>query len=145
LKTLLIVLLALGMLSVGNHAGAQNVEWKRLTDESISLYQQGQFDRAIVAAKKALELAETTLDPGHPAVAISLNNLAGMYFGQGRYAQAVPLSERALAILEATVGPNHPDVAGSLKNLAELYRRTGRESDAANLDKRVAAIEAAGR
>lgn len=141
MKKLMIVLLSLGMLSVALHAGAQSAEWEKLTNESISFYQQGLYDRAIVAAKKALEIAELTLDPNHPTVAISLNNLAGMYFAQGQYAQAVPLSERALAIMEATLGPNHPDVAKSMRNLAELYRKTGREQAAANLEKRAAAIE----
>jgi tetratricopeptide (TPR) repeat protein len=145
MKKFMMVLVSLGILSFGAHAGAQSIEWKKLTDESISLFQQGQYDRAIATAKKALELAEQTLDPNHPIVAASLNNLAGMYFAQGRYADAVPLGERALAILEATLGPNHPEVASSMKNLAELYRKTGRELEAVKLDKRAAAIEAEGR
>jgi tetratricopeptide (TPR) repeat protein len=144
MKKLMIVLLSLGLLSFGTPAGAQSVEWQKLTDESLSLFHQGQYDRAIATAKKALELAEQTLDPNHPIVAASLNNLAGMYFARGRYAEAVPLSERALAIMKVALGPNHPEVASSMKNLAELYRKTGRELEAIKLDEQAAAIEAEG-
>jgi len=51
--------------------------------------------------KRALQIQEKTLGPEHPAVAASLNNLAGLYDNQGLYAQAEPLyaNEAVLASL----------------------------------------------
>jgi CHAT domain-containing protein len=77
-----------------------------------------------------LAIREKTLGVIHPDVAISLNNLASLYFAQSRYADAEPLHERALAIREEGLGPNHPDVAISLNNLAWLFQAEGRYADA---------------
>jgi tetratricopeptide (TPR) repeat protein len=73
-------------------------------------------------------------------VALSLNNLASLYYAQGRYADAETLYTRSLAIREKVYGPDHPDVALSLNNLAELYRVQGRYPEAEPLYKRSLAI-----
>ena len=39
-------------------AQGAGIEWEILNQEVKSLYQQGQYDRAVVVAKKALEVAE---------------------------------------------------------------------------------------
>ncbi len=93
-------------------------EWDALIREATELYQAGQYGRAVVVAKEALELAEENVDPNHFAVAESVNNLAVLYHKQGQYAQAEPLYQRALAIREKALGPDHPAVAHSLNNLA---------------------------
>ena len=49
--------------SPGVQAQAHGIEWETLNDEAKSLYRQGQYDRAIVVAKKALEVAEQTGRP----------------------------------------------------------------------------------
>ena len=60
-------------------AHAQGIEWETLNDEVMSFYRQGQYDRAVVVAKKALEVAEKVVGPNHSSVATSLNNLAVLY------------------------------------------------------------------
>ncbi len=50
------------------------------------LYRKGQYDRAVVVAKKALDVAEKAVGPNHPSVATSLNSLAVLYEAQGQYA-----------------------------------------------------------
>jgi len=87
----------------------------------MMLYRQGRYDRAVVVAKKALQVAEQAGEFNHPDVAMSLNNLAELYRTQGQYAQAEPLYKRSLAIWEKALGPDHPDVAMSLNNLGEHY------------------------
>ncbi len=121
-------------------AHAQDNEWETLTKEVMSLYQKGQYDRAMVVAKKALDVAEKAMGPNHPDVAQSLNNLGSLYHDQGQYAQAEPLYKRSLAIREKALGPDHPDVAESLNNLAELYRKTGRDTEAESLEAGAARI-----
>ena len=82
-----------------------------LFEKSVQLEAQGQYDEAAAVAKRALTLAEGSLNPDHPNVATSLSNLAWLYDNQGQYAQAEPLYKRALAIFEKGLGPDHPYVA----------------------------------
>ena len=91
---------------------------------------------------RALAIWEKVLEPEHPYVAYSLNNLAILYQAQGKYAQAEPLYQRSLAIREKTLGPEHPAVAKALANYATLLRETNREDEAAKLEARARAIRA---
>lgn len=68
-----------------------------------------------------LIITEKEQDPGDPAIASSLNNLAESYYATGAYTQAEPLYKRALKIREKVLGLNHPDTLVSLRNLAVLY------------------------
>ena len=141
-RTMTALVALLLVIYTGIPAYAQGIEWETLNGEVISLYRQGRYDRAVVVAKKALQVAEQTLGPDHPSVATSLNNLAMLYDTQGQYAQAEPLYTRSLAIGEKALGPDHPDVATSLENLAALYRKTNHGNEAQTLEKRAAAIRA---
>jgi tetratricopeptide (TPR) repeat protein len=96
---LLIALLPL-LLVFGAGVGgcAQNDEWKTLNAEAESLYKQGQYDRARVLAKKALEVAEQARGPDHPDVALTLENLAELYKATNRLTEAEALEKRAEAI-----------------------------------------------
>jgi len=80
------------------------------------------------------------LDPEHPSVAESLNNLGEFYRFQGRYAEAEPLLGRSLAIWEEALGPEHPYVATNINNLALLYVGEGRYAEAEPLYRRALAI-----
>lgn len=92
------------LLAYGQRAG---IEWDALNTEVMDLYRAGKYDRAVVVAKKALQVAEQNVGPNHPDVATSLNGLAALYRMQGDYAKAEPLLKRALAIKENALGPNH--------------------------------------
>ncbi|NCO57361.1 MAG: tetratricopeptide repeat protein [Deltaproteobacteria bacterium] len=118
------------------------IKWATLNQEATDLYRAGQYDRGVVVAKKALEVAEKNVGPNHPDVVQSLNNLAALYRAQGQHAQAEPLSRRSLAIDEKALGPDHPDVATSFENLAALYRATRRTVEAERLEERAAGIRA---
>jgi tetratricopeptide (TPR) repeat protein len=117
-------------------------DWETLNKEVKDLYRAGKYDRALVVAKKALQLAERNVGPNHPDVATSLNNLAALYKIQGQYSGAEPLYKRSLAIEEKALGPDHPTVARCLENMARLYRATKRVREAEQLEKRVARIRA---
>ncbi len=117
-------------------------EWDILMQEAMELYRTGKYDRGVVIARQALEVAEKNDGPDHPNVAASLNGLGLLYASQGQYAQAEPLFKRALAIVEKALGPDHPYVAMSLANLAALYRATKRDEEAETLEKRAARIRA---
>lgn len=130
------------ILGTGVPAHAQGIEWEKLNEEVVALYQNGQYDRAIIMAKKALEMAKNAVGSNHLSVATSLNNLSLIYDAKGQYAQAEPFYKRSLAIWEKALGPDHPNVATSLENLADMYRTTNRDEEAAAMEKRAAVIRA---
>ncbi len=79
---------------------------------------------------QALAIRRKALPAGHPTIAGSLNNLAGLYQSQGRYKEAEPLYMQALEIDRLTLGENHPGYATHLNNLAALYESQGRYEEA---------------
>jgi len=105
--------------------------------------QTGQYDKAEPLYLRSLAIREEKLGKDHPDVAISLNNLAGLYKSQGQHAKAEPLYLGGLAIWEAKLGKEHPSVATSLNNLAELYRTMGKYAQAEPLFRRSLAIKEA--
>lgn len=105
----------------------------------MELYRAGNYGRAVVVAKKALQVGETNAGKNHPDAATSLNNLARLYDTQGQYAQAEPLYKRA-GDRGKGPRPDHPDVALSLNNLAALYRATNRGKEAEALEQQAVRI-----
>lgn len=75
--------------------------------------------------EEMLQILETELGPEHLDIAITLDNLAGLYENLGDYEKALLLCQRAFEINEKVLGPEHPDVAITLNNLAGLYRQMG--------------------
>ena len=69
-------------------AHAQGVDWKKLNEEVMLLYKQGSYDRVVVVAENALQVADQAVGSNRPDVAASLSNLTGLYLTQGQYAQA---------------------------------------------------------
>jgi tetratricopeptide (TPR) repeat protein len=74
-------------------------------------------------------------------VALSLNNLAWLYYTQGQYEKAEPLYGRALAIWEKALQEDL-NVATCLENYAILQRKMDRLEEAEPLEARVRAIRA---
>jgi len=101
---------------------------------------QGKFEEAESNYKRALNMLENSVGPGHVNVATVLNNLAVLYRKQGNYTEAEPLYGRALAIIEKSLGPEHRKVAMGLNNLAVLYRKQGKYREAEPLQRRGLAI-----
>jgi len=95
---------------------------------------------AIEDAREGFRRIEAHRGPDHPAVARSLNNLAGLLGRQGLSAEARPLYERSLGIREKSLGLDHPDVANSLNNLALLLESQGLSAEARPLHERSLAI-----
>ncbi len=107
------------------HAG---VEWDALNQEVLELQRAGQLDRAVTVAQQALAVAEQAVGPEHPDVAVSLNNLAVLYFAQLQFARAEPLYRRALAILARfarATGHQHPNFEVALSNYVHALVELG--------------------
>jgi len=91
-------------------------------------------------ARRALDLAQRTLPPNHPAIAMALNDLAQACRSQGRYLEAEKRYREAIALWESTLGPKHPDLAKGLLGLAALYHERQRDGGAETLYRRAIRI-----
>lgn len=101
-------------------------EWMRLAQKAESLSNKGRHAEAAIAANQALQLAEDSLKPDDPDIAVILNCLGSQHFAMGQFDQAEPLYKRALENAEKTLGPNDPFVGVCLNNLAEAYDAQGK-------------------
>jgi CHAT domain-containing protein/tetratricopeptide (TPR) repeat protein len=104
------------------------------------LYQQGQYEQAIIFAQQTCDLAKSYSLTNEPIYADSLNLLAALYQSMGQYKQALPLSQQALEILGKSLGTDHPDYAHSLNNLAILYQSMGQYKQALPLSQQALEI-----
>jgi tetratricopeptide (TPR) repeat protein len=111
-----------------------------LNQAGYYLKTSGQYKGAEPLYQHALTIREQVLGLNHPDTAISLYNLALLYYTLGRYAEAEPLYQRALTIREQMLGLNHPDTAISLDNLGLLYWQLGRYAEAEPLYQRALTI-----
>ena len=95
---------------------------KLLNEFGLVWVKAGRYEEALQFLEQGLKVREKSLDPMDSRLAVSLNNLAGLYHGQGNFEKAEPLYQRALKITEHAVGPEHPSLVPQLNNLAKLYR-----------------------
>ncbi len=84
------------------------------------LNERGRYSEAEPLYQQALEMRKRLLGDEHPDVALSLNNLAGLYDSQGRYSEAEPLYQQSLQIFEQTLGTEHPNTITVRNNLESL-------------------------
>ncbi len=101
-----------------------------LNAQVVQLCGQGDLEQAVIVAKQAIMLAQSTQTTEHPVYCDSINNLAELYRIQGRYSEAETLYQQALNTRKRLFGEEHIDVAQSLNNLAALYVSQGHYSQA---------------
>ena len=95
------------------------VDWFDHNEAFVKRFQQGEYEKAIAHAKKALGVAKDS-----PTVAESLRNLAELYVIQRDYHRAETFLTEALEIRQKA-GENSPDVAATLSNLGFLHYQQG--------------------
>ena len=115
-------------------------EWMRLATKVESLSNKGRHAEALIYANQALQLAEESLDPDHPDLAVLLNSLAIEHHALEQFDQAEPLYKRALDIAERALGPDDPFVGNCLNNLAEACDAQGRSDQTEAMYLRALAI-----
>lgn len=103
---------------------------KTLTNLSNIYRNQGNYKKAEILMKRALEIAIKIWGNEHPNVAISLNNLAILYQNQGKFPEAELLCHRAISINEKALGFEHLNLAFNFNNLANLYKAQGKYGEA---------------
>lgn len=106
-------------------------------------YARADWQQAETLWRRALAIDEASFGPGHPNVAMRLNDLAQVLHAANRLPDAEALMLRALAIDEASLGPEDPELAIHLNNMAGLLQTMHRLSEAEPLLRRALAIDEA--
>jgi tetratricopeptide (TPR) repeat protein len=89
----------------------------------------GRLDEAKSEFVAALEHAERTRGPRHPAVAHALHSLSNVLQRQGDLPAALDHVERAVALAEAAI-PDHSDIALMRAGRASILAKLGRTDEA---------------
>jgi tetratricopeptide (TPR) repeat protein len=106
-------------------AGSDELEFELSYRVGNLLGCQGRNAEALEPYRRALDLADRAVGPGHPRKGLLLSNMADDYAALGRPQDALPLLRQALTILSTAKGPDHPETAYVHYNLSAVLRRTG--------------------
>ena len=114
-----------------------------LNQEGIRFYQGGNYVKAIENFREAMDTYRVLYPKpkcphGHPALALSINNLGILQRAAGEYGKAEKLLHEALdmnrALFPKAKYPDgHPQLAQSINNLGLLYGDTGKNGKAETL------------
>jgi CHAT domain-containing protein len=117
-------------------------KWKEFMRACGRAYQAGDLPEAAAAAKKALATARQLYPrQGHPDVAGTLNDLAGVLHEQGKDADAEKFHREALEMRRRLYPKqDHPAVAASLDNLANGLQAQGKSAAAESLHREALAM-----
>jgi TonB family protein len=96
------------------------VEAQKLSLEVVKLFKAGKYDEATPPAKRALQLREKVLPPGHDLIQSSLINLGELYRARGKYGDAKVYHQRLLAIYEQAPAQDRAAIASVSDRLAYL-------------------------
>lgn len=116
-------------------------EANTLEKRAEDLLSKGRPGEAVPLLRRALQLREAVLPPGHIGIGKSCNILAASLDEQGLYSEARPLYERALGIAEKVMKPDDPDLAAVLNNLGVVLGELGEYAAARPLFDRSLAIK----
>ena len=101
-------------------------QWQNLHQQTMDLYDNGQYEMAFEQAKISLDYAQSNFGKTHIHTARSLNTLGFLYHLFGDFQSAEPLYQTALEIRIANLGQHHLDTARTQTNLALLYHDQNR-------------------
>lgn len=96
-----------------------------LGDLSSILDETGRREESIAMLRRALEMADETLGPGHPSTSSMRSNLAIRLYNQGDYEGAEELYRHVIAIKERALGADSPNLADTLTSLGRLLMDKG--------------------
>lgn len=122
-----LALIASAMLVCPSLALAQGSEWATQQRQARDDLSSGQFERAVQAATKSVQLSEAKFGPDSGPVASCLTTLGIVYHRQGRFAEAEPPFKRAFDICVSKGLKDQLHIApDALNNLAGNYQRQGK-------------------
>ena len=95
----------------------------------------GNYSKAELLGRQALQLREKVLGKEHPDTLASITNLALSLGQQGKFVEAEALGRQTLQLKEKVLGKEHPDTLASINNLALSFRLQGKFAEAEALDR----------
>lgn len=101
--------------------------WRGLGNTYVD---QGKYNEAEEAFRKAAELQEQIPDAEDTLLITILNGLGNVYLQQGKYRDAESTYQHALQIWGKLARPDDPEMAHALSNLAILYYEEGKYEQA---------------
>jgi tetratricopeptide (TPR) repeat protein len=101
---------------------------------------QGRFAESVEFHQRSASLLESRLGPDHPALVVSLNNLAVASAKLGHWQKAAAVYRRATAICSNTLGADHPNCGVLLDNYAVVLRAQGHKREAEKMAARSRAV-----
>lgn len=104
-------------------------KWEVIRRSAQQLQNEGRFAESELLWLSALEEAEI-MGRGNPALVLTLESLAAVYFHQGKFWNAAPVGKRLLAMFHEELGPDHLDVGVVATNLAIIYHEWKKYADA---------------
>ncbi|KAA6412978.1 MAG: hypothetical protein FRX48_02721 [Lasallia pustulata] len=102
--------------------------------------ENGNWDRAEVFCKSAVEMETRLLGTEHPDTLTSMSNLALTYSHRGLWKEAEKLGVQVVEISKRVLGAEHPDTLTSMSILALTYSRQGLWKEAEKLEVQVLEI-----
>jgi eukaryotic-like serine/threonine-protein kinase len=90
----------------------------------------GSFDEAEPNLQKSLEIRRAVLPAEHRDIAMSLNNLALLFYDQSKLVEAEPLFRESLEIFRAGLPPGDSSISAPLCNLGLLLQDQNRLDEA---------------
>jgi tetratricopeptide (TPR) repeat protein len=130
MKNILLPVTAVLILCVALGSCQKKATWEELAQTANSLYQEGQYQKAVETAQEALEVARGVYQPGSPDLAMPLNDLASLFTSLGQHAEAERIYLELLALDQKHLGDEHLNVARDLNNLGANYRAMGKLEEA---------------
>ena len=88
------------------------------------------YTNALLYLDTARVLQEKYLEPLHPNLAHTYNNIGVAYWNQGKYEEALKWFDKALEIKEKVLDPLSPSLASSYRNKGAVYKNQGNLEEA---------------
>jgi tetratricopeptide (TPR) repeat protein len=112
----------------GDGTATLGIAWNNLANALSDI--PDKYVEAEKAYLEAIRLLEANLEPGHPEIANSHNNLGSLYVKMERWQDAVTQHRIGLRLRTASLGPDHPNTAASQVGLALALNKLGQRADA---------------
>jgi tetratricopeptide (TPR) repeat protein len=112
----------------GDPSTTLGIAWNNLANALSDV--PAKYDDAERAYLEAIRLLEATLEPGHPEIANSYNNIGALYVVTEEWEKAAAAHRTGLELRVKALGPDHPNTAASRMGLAISLNRLGRAAEA---------------
>lgn len=93
-------------------------------------FDRGNFNEAITAYYRGLEIEQKKFEPAHPNIIVTLFNISQTYRHLGDFDLAIQVCKEVFRLQQQRFGLSHPDVSKTLHLIALLYDTMGNLSQA---------------